>query len=228
MKVAAIMMFRDEEDILAKCLAHWQRLGITRFFLCDNASVDASDIIAKQFCDDVMFDSRTDWPYENINILKNRAIATGHQWIFPIDADEFLHLPEGFATIQEWLSMYPNPTPAWGEMPYLNHLPNGHTYWQDPHKKAFGRLSPGWRIGPGNHHIEGVQPTLGPMGAFYDHYSIRSYEQFKKKMLNYMQAFKNKSGWAAHPHVANWERYQREGESFLEEHYKELTEWPRQ
>ena len=42
MKPAVIMMFRDEADILGKCLDHWYNLGVLDFYLCDNGSIDES------------------------------------------------------------------------------------------------------------------------------------------------------------------------------------------
>ena len=35
-------MFRDEADILGRCLDHWATLGVDKFFLCDNGSKDNS------------------------------------------------------------------------------------------------------------------------------------------------------------------------------------------
>ena len=48
MKPAAVMMFRDEADILGRCLDHWQTAGIDKFFLCDNGCKDASAASAEE------------------------------------------------------------------------------------------------------------------------------------------------------------------------------------
>ena len=29
--IAVLMMFKDEEDIIGKCIDHWSRLGVTSF-----------------------------------------------------------------------------------------------------------------------------------------------------------------------------------------------------
>ncbi|MBK9462229.1 MAG: glycosyltransferase family 2 protein [Sphingobacteriales bacterium] len=115
MKPAVLMMFRDEADILGKCLEHWYALGVRDFYLCDNGSVDDSVEIAEDFRSNrqtwrhvfgISSDTATDWPGRRvINDLKNRALSGGCDWIFPADADEFLVLPrakicrDGFAVL---------------------------------------------------------------------------------------------------------------------------------
>jgi hypothetical protein len=226
MKVALIMMFRDEADILEQCLAHWQRIGVDRFFLCDNGSKDASPEIARKYCPELMTDKRTDWPGpEIINTLKNRAVATNHTWVFPVDADEFLQLPDGCTTIQEWLRRYPQEGHAVGLLRYLNFMPSGESYWQNPHKKVFGKFAPAWRIVMGNHFVEGVKETLDPMGAYYKHYSMRTYPQFKVKMENYMTAF-NQLPFKDHPHAQSYREWKVEGERYIMRLWETLTGLP--
>jgi hypothetical protein len=223
MKTALIMMFRDEADILDKCLAHWQAVGIDRFFLCDNTSTDGSGDIARKYCPELMTDERTNWPgREIINKLKNRAIASGHTFIFPVDADEFITLP---CPLPEWIERLNIEGYAWGEMPYLNILPDGRTSWQQPHRKAFGTFNPAWSISMGNHIIENCAPTINPQRAYYEHYSMRSYPQFKKKMENYMSAFAQLP-YKDHPHAQDYERYQIQGEQLLIDRWEALTGLP--
>lgn len=223
MKIAVIMMFRDEADILAYSLSRWQQLGVDRFFLCDNGSKDESATIARRFTDELMTDTRTNWPgQENINILKNRALATNHDWIFPADADEFLELPAGCNTLRDWLYQYDQTGHAYGEMKYLNILPKGETNWQEPHRKVFGRFRQADTISMGNHLVIGQTPTLDSMGAYYKHYSMRSFPQFRQKMLNYMIAFAD-SPFQEHPHAQSYRDYQREGETYLENLWTTLT-----
>lgn len=216
MKIAVLMMFRDEADILPRSLSHWQKLGVDRFFLCDNGSIDESREIARQFTDDLTTDLRTNWPGQEIyNTLKGRASATNHDWIFPADADEFLQLPAGCNTLRDWLYQYDNAKPCIGEMKYLNILPGGREYWQEPQRKVFGRLRPTDTIVMGNHFIIGQKPNIDSMGAYYKHYSLRTYPQYRQKMLNYMAAFAQLP--FSHPHKEHNQRYQIEGERYL--HY---------
>lgn len=229
MKPAVLMMFRDEADILEKCLSHWHSIGVRDFYLCDNGSTDDTLKIAIDFCESIGYegailsDDSTDWPGRKIiNRLKEHALKRGCDWLFPADADEFLQLPPGFDTVQDWLNEYPE-TYGWGELPYLNVLPDGRKYWQEPQRKVFGRLKADWMVSMGNHLIEGVRPIMEPMGAHYLHYSIRSPEQFHKKMVNWMTAF-SQMPFPDHPHYQNWLKWKMEGDSFIERLYKDLTE----
>lgn len=218
MKVAVVMMLRDEIDIIEKCLSHWQSVGVENFYICDNGSVDGSDTIAKNYAAYFISDNRTNWPgREIINTLKNKALSDGCDWVFPADADEFITTLD----IHQWLESY-NTSFGWGEMKYLNILPSGYNYFQEPHRKVFGKLKPEWNISMGNHIIEGVEPTIDSNGVYYKHYSLRTYEQFKKKMINYMTAF-NQTVFTDHPHSVDYHKYMSEGEAFLERRWFELT-----
>jgi glycosyltransferase involved in cell wall biosynthesis len=109
MKIAVCMMFRDEADILGRCLKHWRSLGATHFYLCDNGSADGSAHIAHEYAAHMRFDNRTNFPQAEItNALIQAAHADGCDWIFPVDADEFIVLPDQFKTLPEWLSTFPS------------------------------------------------------------------------------------------------------------------------
>jgi hypothetical protein len=227
MKPAVLMMFRDEADILGDCLDHWYALGVRDFYLCDNGSTDKSRVIATRFCVGLHHkvtltqDPATDWPGRRvINDLKNRALADGCDWLFPADADEFLQLPDGYDNVQEWLRTYPN-RPGWGELRYLDILPDGREEWHEPQRKAFGVFGNSMMVSMGNHLIEGVEPTLYS-SAYYKHYSLRSYPQFRRKMENYMTAF-HQSPFQNHHHAVDFHHWQAEGEAFIQRRWTELT-----
>jgi len=227
MKIAVLMMFRDEADILRKCLEHWYALGVRNFYLCNNGSADESLDIANTCMNkysDVsggsITDLATDWPGRRvINALKEKALNDGCDWLFPADADEFLCLPEGH-TLESWIAQYPT-IPAWGELPYLNILPNGREYWQEPQRKACGYIDYCMTVSMGNHLIEGVAPILGMGGAYYKHYPVRSYEQFKRKLTNYMIAFST-SQHQSHPHAQAYNVWAVEGDRYIQDRYDAL------
>lgn len=227
MKVAVLMMFRDEADIIGKCLEHWYSLGVRNFYLCNNGSADESLDIANTCMNNYsdvsggsITDLATDWPGRRvINALKEKALNDGCDWLFPADADEFLCLPEGH-TLESWIAQYPT-IPAWGELPYLNILPDGREYWQEPQKKACGYIDYCMTVSMGNHLIEGVAPILGMGGAYYKHYPVRSYEQFKRKMENYMVAF-HQSPHQDHPHAQAYKVWAVEGERYIQNRYNAL------
>ena len=226
MKPAVVMMVRDEADILEHCLHHWEGLGVTEFNICDNASQDETPNILKRFAASkklnvrLSHESATDWPGRRvINALKDQAVDDGGDWIFPADADEFLDIP--FASVEDWIKSL-ECDKGWGELPYLNILPNGKKNWQRPQKKAFGVIDKSMTISMGNHLIEGVAPTINVLGGHYQHYSIRSYEQFKRKMENYMIAF-NQSSFKDHPHAVSHKLWQEHGEDYIKQLWEDLT-----
>lgn len=226
--IAVLMMFKDEEDIIGQCISHWRHLGVDQFYLCDNGSTDRSvEIIKAQprqincslfHCEYENFPQR-----EMVNKLKAMAIQDGHQWLFPIDADEFLNLNDEFEDIDHWLLDHPysNKGYTYGQYRYKNIMPNGVSWWEPEHKKVFGRLNPDWNISIGGHEIEGVTPFLPDFGVYLDHYQYRSYEQFKRKKMTFFKAFE-KAGYLDHKFVKEYRLYQKHGEAYLEQMWDNL------
>lgn len=222
--IAVLMMFKDEEDIIGKCIDHWAKLGVDAFYLCNNGSTDDSafEVLEAQLRNCAQFTIthtiKEDFPQrEMINKLKAMAIKDGHQWLFPIDADEFLDLKDTASfEIRHWLAHLPFKGWCYGQYKYVNRMPNG-VYWEEPeHKKVFGRLNPDWNISIGNHVIEGVEPTIPDGGAYLNHYQYRGYEQFKRKKITFFKAFE-KAGYLDHKFVKEYRLYQKHGEAYLEQ-----------
>lgn len=222
--IAALMMYRNEEDIIGQCIEHWAGLGVDAFYLCNNGSTDnsAAEVLDAQLrtcCQFIITHSiKEDFPQrEMINYLKGLAINDGHQWIFPIDADEVLCLNEtGFKDIREWLAHSNFKNYCCGQYQYKNIMPNGVSWFEPDHKKVYGLLNPDWNISIGNHEIEGVAATLPDQGAYLNHYQYRIYDQFKRKKITFFKAFE-KAGYLEHPFVQQYRLYQNHGEAYLEQ-----------
>lgn len=223
--IAVLMMFKDEEDIIGKCIDHWAKLGVDAFYLCNNGSTDNSafEVLQAQLRNCAQFTIthtiKEDFPQrEMINKLKAMAIKDGHQWLFPIDADEFLMLPPRYTLIYEWLidSYYHTTDLFYSQLRYKNIMPNGVSWWEPEHKKIFGRLNPDWNISIGNHEIEGIKPLFYDSSAHLNYYQYRSYEQFKRKKLTFFKAFE-KAGYLDHKFVQQYRLYQKHGEAYLEQ-----------
>jgi len=225
--IAVLMMFKDEEDIIGKCIDHWSGLGVDEFFLCDNGSTDLSFGLAVETlkqCGKQAFHcaiAKEDFPQrEAINYLKTKAIQFGHQWLFPIDADEFLNLGDvGYTCIRDFInarhhSLFPPHYVC--QYQYKNIMPNGVSWVEPEHKKVFGKFKPEWNISIGNHQIENVNIFFEIESIWLDHYQYRSYDQFKRKKITFFKAFE-KAGYLDHKFVKEYRLYQKHGEAYLEQ-----------
>jgi hypothetical protein len=227
--IAVLMMYRNEEDIIGKCIEHWAKLGVDEFFLCNNLSDDNSHEIAISTLAKCGKQAYHLEAYEDVfpqryivNYLKTKALEAGNQWLFPIDADEFLCLNEtGFKDIAEWLAHSNFKEFSFGQYRYKNIMPNGVSWFEPNHKKVYGRFYPDFNISIGNHEIEGVAATLPDQGAYLNHYQYRSYEQFKRKKITFFKAFE-KAGYHDHPFVQQYRLFQKHGEAYLEQMWDNL------
>jgi glycosyltransferase involved in cell wall biosynthesis len=226
--IAVLMMYRNEEDIIGQCIEHWAGLGVDEFFLCDNNSTDKSHKIAVSTLAKCGKQGYRLNAYEDnfpqryiINYLKTKALEAGHQWLFPIDADEFLNVGDaGFTCIEEWLKRQLDywfmQGPTYGQYEYKNIMPNGVSWLEPEHKKCYGRFSPDWNISIGNHEVEGVKALFPHYGVYLNHYQYRSYDQFKRKKITFFKAFE-KAGYLDHKFVKEYRLYQKHGEAYLEQ-----------
>lgn len=224
--IAVLMMYRNEEDIIGKCIDHWAGLGVDAFYLCNNGSTDDSafEVLQSQLRNCTQITSvqcmREDFPQrEMINGLKKLAIKDGHRWIFPIDADEFLNAQSlGCKDIPTFIKSIPyqNKGYIYGQYHYKNIMPNGVSWFEPEHKKCYGRFSPDWNISIGNHEIEGVKALFPHYGVYLNHYQYRSYDQFKRKKITFFKAFE-KAGYLDHKFVTEYRFYQKHGEAYLEQ-----------
>jgi len=228
--IAVLMMYRNEEDIIGQCIEHWSGLGVDEFFLCDNNSTDKSHKIAvstlakcgKQAYHLNAYEDNFPQRYI-VNYLKTKALEAGHQWLFPIDADEFLCLDESsiIKSLKDFQSCTTKEGYAYGQYRYKNIMPNGVSWFEPNHQKVFGRLNPDWNISIGNHVIEGVDSILPAYGVHLNHYQYRSYDQFRRKKITFFKAFM-RAGYYDHPFVRQYRLYQKHGEAYLEQMWDNL------
>ena len=95
--VAALMMVRNEQDVIATCIGHLFSLGVDRIYVTDNGSSDATPEILRQIAiatGRLEHDSDPGeyWQADVLTSLARRAAANGADWVLPTDADEFLWL----------------------------------------------------------------------------------------------------------------------------------------
>jgi glycosyltransferase involved in cell wall biosynthesis len=105
LRVAAIMMVRNESHVILTCVGHLLTLGVERVYVVDNGSTDetpellrnAAALTGRLVLSTDHGEFRQD---EVLTALARRAAAEGADWILPVDADEFLWLRPGVSLLQ--------------------------------------------------------------------------------------------------------------------------------
>ena len=94
MKVAAVMIVRDEADILSINVAHHLALGIDEFWIIDNGSTDGTTRLLRKLTRrgvPIRW-QRDDGPFAQsamTSTLARDAHRAGADWVVAVDADEF-------------------------------------------------------------------------------------------------------------------------------------------
>jgi hypothetical protein len=206
-------------------------MGATNFYICDNGSSDGTwDILhdLKKNRPSVTMTCKRLYPKEwnnqdTINAMLGMAQRDGVAWMFAADADEFLYTLHGY-DLQRIFDAYESP--AYGYIRYYDNLPNG-TRKISTHKKLFGHFPKGFKpdVSIGNHLALNTKgATEIEHNLWYEHYPVRSYKQYKKKLLNISRAFQG-TDFPRAPHA---KLYEEQGEQYMLNLYRlgmENNEW---
>jgi hypothetical protein len=97
--IFAVMMVRNERDILPVNLRYHLESGIDHILIADNGSTDGTAAILEEFAatERVHVFARPG-PFHQADTtteLAREAFLRGARWVLPIDADEFWHVPNG-------------------------------------------------------------------------------------------------------------------------------------
>ena len=232
MSAAAVMMVRDEADILPHTLA-WLSSQVDAVYMLDNRSSDDSRVIASAAGATVIDDSEVGY-YQSAKTssLAQRAFRDGHQWVFPIDADEIWMAPNNL-TLSEWAGgMGPDVLSLRGEI--LNFIPTAldppndnplkRIEWRLEHPghlpKVAARTSPYLTIHAGNHAVDfGARKPPSVPGILIRHYSWRSEEQYVRKIRNGLEAYAATDLPAATG--AHWRSWEGATDEQLAAHFRE-------
>jgi len=93
-------MVRNEVDIVRLNVLYHLSLGVDRVIVADNGSTDGTDEVLRQMSAE---DERVRWRRDEGSFLPSRiatelareAFEEGADWLLPVDADEFWHVPRG-------------------------------------------------------------------------------------------------------------------------------------
>lgn len=126
MSVAAVMLVKDEADVIGYTLEHL--LGhVDEILVSDNGSTDETAAIVDATAKSsgrvlLMRDTEVAY-YQDVKTtaLAQMALEIGHQWVLPCDADEFWYAPDG-RPIRDYLNgIAPDVQVVRGAL--FNHLP---------------------------------------------------------------------------------------------------------
>ena len=208
---AAVMMVRDEADIIGANLAWLHHSGVRRFLILDNGSRDGTRAILDGFQTrhaDVRLLVIDDPSVEYLQAEKTNALCElackiwpDLRWLLPIDADEFLIVQHGLQalayvpdaidalTVSKAIHFYPNgATPPDGPLHLEAMSIRSHIFAVPP--KVIFRAGAGLTVTPGNHK---VASALGRRviyanglrhGLYYREFQTRSFTQFLTKVRN--------------------------------------------
>lgn len=207
MTVAAVMMVKDEVDVVGYTIEHLLT-QVDHVYVLDNGSTDGTRDLLRYCPDRVTVEDDPEvgyWQSRKTTELAARALQDGHRWAVPVDADELWTTDDG-RTIRDLL-LGQTPDVQLVKAVMWHYLPTGHDDLAEPDPfrrigwrlpapgalpKVACRTSPRLVIHAGNHGAD-TDPADGHLtagGLTIRHYSWRSKEQYVKKIVNGAAAYR--------------------------------------
>lgn len=219
--IVGALMVRDEADILPQFLAHACAL-FDRVLVVDHLSADATPaILAGAVAAGLpvrlwRMAHPGHWQSAVVTALARQAFAEGARWVVPIDADEFLDVPDRPAlearldapgvpiVCFRWRHAVPQTDPP----PTGPDVRPGQGWLANPAPIASGRgkvaihrrvaeALPGFRLSAGNHHVIGMsfaKPEQGPEAGILWHLPARGRAQFLAKLRRDLGSYASPDG----------------------------------
>lgn len=197
--VAAIMLVRDEADIIGPVLQHLHQQGIHNVLAWDNMSEDATPEILELYGCHVILDEDPvhDHARKSTKQAHQANALFGADWILPVDADEVFYWPDGtlvdyfdqcdaeIAVGTGWDHLVTDDDDPTQANP-LRRITRRRRAPQPLHKIAY-RYHPNLSCTQGN-HLEADTPGTRADGLRYRHFQYRSYEQMQRKVRDGLEA----------------------------------------
>jgi glycosyltransferase involved in cell wall biosynthesis len=233
MSVCAVMLVKDEADIIGHTVRHL--LGqVDYVIVSDNGSTDGTRDVLRaiggplQVIDDPEVGYYQD---RKTSDLAAHALARGFDWVIPCDADEYWYAPDG-RTLAAFLAGLA-PDVAFVTADLYNHIPSAldpadepspflRIGWRQREHGALGkvccRARPGLEIRMGNHSAWAPGTGVTSSGLVIRHYSWRSPEQYLRKIRNGERAY---AATGMDPSVgAHWRMFQGATDEAVLEHFR--------
>lgn len=203
MRLAAVMLVKDEADVIERTIGHLLAEGVDHVFVQDNGSTDGTRQIAADIEGVTVIDDPQVAYHQSVKTtaLAQRALAEQYDWVIPCDADEIWY--SGFGTLHEVILLHDESGYDVVKAELFDHIgtdadggdpdPFRRIGWRfiEPgalHKVAC-RLRPDLVIEQGNHgaHSSNVWGTMNERpesGLSIRHFSWRTPEQYVRKIGN--------------------------------------------
>ena len=202
MSVCAIMLVKDEADIIRPVVKHLLR-NVDHVIVQDNASTDGTREILSELPVELIDDNEVGyWQEKKTTALAQYARKAGHSWVLPCDADEVWYALDG-RPIREFLGgLAPDIQIVWASL--YNHLPTAlddetmpnpvvRIGWRQKNAgalpKVCARTRPDLVIHAGNHSASTSGTGLKAAGLGIRHYSWRTADQYLRKIRNGERAY---------------------------------------
>jgi hypothetical protein len=242
MRIAYVSMVKDEADIIRYQLAYYYKIGIRDFYIIDNGSTDGTyeilcDIGNKIRANFVLISDKelAYWQYQRINRLCALAIQDGCTHVLPVDADELL-FQEGNEKFNiydlltqnmdvdvmkfEWWYYRTDDSDDKDEVNPFLRIVHRDSPQQSTQTKVIVKYKQPMEICQGNHklHDETNLNIKHIDGLYYAHFSKRSVEHLRKKVVNLGKAYEViKDSFYHESSIMDYAQYLERGDDFLKE-----------
>lgn len=242
MRIAYISMVKDELDVIEYNIAYYYNIGFRDFYIIDNGSTDGTyeklcEIGNKIKANFVLISDKelAYWQYQRINRLARMAIQDGCTHVLPVDADELL-FQEGndnfniydylsknndwdVLKFEWWYYRTDKDDDTEEKNPFLRMVHRDYPQ-QSTQTKVIVRYQNSMEICQGNHKLHDEEKVLIRTASdlYYAHFSKRSVEHLRKKVINLGKAYEViKQQFYHESSITDYQKYLERGDDFLKD-----------
>lgn len=206
-KVWAVMMVKDESDVIDQTIMHLFNSGIDGLVVADNRSTDGTRAqiasLARHFNIALIDDDEIGY-YQSRKITRLAGLAArfGAAWIIPVDADEIWYSLSDLNLADE-LRACPGDVisvPMWNHFCTLSDRPEGSPFerlvYRQEARNPLNKVAFRWcherTIAAGNHHVLNASGQVIESAQYLiaiRHFPYRSARQFVNKARNGLAAY---------------------------------------